>query len=85
MLFLGVSLPLKEPLVATLCKTRALISRKYEDEQGMNVPNFSEMLKLFCAHSTVLALEKYSQKCKLFRVFLPLKELLLATLSETCD
>ena len=57
MLYSGVSLPLKQRLAATLCKTRAPTYRKYEDEQGMNIPNLSETLKLFWSHSTVLALE----------------------------
>ena len=64
----------KKALVPTLCKKLALTSRKYEDEQGTNVSNLSEIGKLFWSYSIVLALEKYLQKCKFFRVFLPLKE-----------
>ena len=36
----------KQPLVATLSKTRPLISRRYVAEQGMNISNQFETLKL---------------------------------------
>ena len=36
----------KQPLVATLSKTPPLISRRYVAEQGMNISNQFETLKL---------------------------------------
>ena len=50
-------LPRKQPLVATLSKTNPIVSRKYVAEQGMDIPNSSETLKLFWLHSSVFDLE----------------------------
>ena len=41
----------------------------------MNIPNMSDILKLFQMYSTVM---------QIFKVSLPLKKPLVATLSETC-
>ena len=46
-----VFLPLKEPLVATLSKTCASISRRNIAEKGMTVPNLSETLTLLFSKS----------------------------------
>ena len=54
----GLFLPVKELLVATLSETRALTSRKYIAEKGMNIWDSSEKLKTFCSHSTVFTLKK---------------------------
>ena len=43
----------KQPLAATLSKTRPLISRRYVADQGMEISNQSETLKLFWPHSSV--------------------------------
>ena len=49
--------PGKEPLVATLSKTRAFISKRNVDEQGMNIANFIEKLYFFRrTHSSDFAL-----------------------------
>ena len=58
MLSFQVFLPLKEPFMATLYETRALTFRKHEAKEIINVQNFSEILKVFCLHSTVFALQK---------------------------
>ena len=47
-------LPLKGPLVATFSETRALTSRKYVAEQGMNVNRKHE---LTCSNSPVFTLD----------------------------
>ena len=46
-----VFLPLEEPLVATLSKTCAFISRTNVAEKGMTVLNLSEALRLLCSKS----------------------------------
>ena len=49
----------------------------------MNVSNLSDVLKLFWIHSTVSALKKSLKNANVLG-FLPLKEILVAMLSETC-
>ena len=71
-----VFLPLKEPLVAPLSETCALISRTNVAEKGMTNRNLSETLRLLWSHSSVLALKKSLRNAKFFS----LKRKLLATL-----
>ena len=47
----------KQPLVATLSKTSTLIPERYLAEQGIDIPNNSETLKLFWLHSLIFDLE----------------------------
>ena len=55
-------LSLKEPLLATLSETCALISRTNVAEKGVIIPNLSETLRLLRSHSFVFALEKKASK-----------------------
>ena len=53
------------------------VVEQYVVEQGIMMPNLLQTLKSFWSHSSVFVLEKYPK-----RVFLPLKEGLVATSSE---
>ena len=48
--------PGKEPLVATFSKTRAFISKRNVDEQGMNIANFIEKLYFLDARTPPILL-----------------------------
>ena len=61
-------LPLIEPLVATFSETRTLTSRKYVAEQGIVMPNWSKIFRVFRSHSSVFALEK-QPKIMNFQIF----------------
>ena len=47
--------------MAAFNDTVAFTSRWYEVEQVVLIPNLSETLEDFCSHSSVFALEKYSE------------------------
>ena len=68
--------------MATFNETRAPTSRKYVSEQAIVMPNWSKTFQNFWSHSFVFALEN-NLKIKISRVFLPLKDILLDTFSET--
>ena len=51
MQILQVFLPLKEPLVALLNETWALTSETNAGKKGMNIPNLSKTIRLFCPKS----------------------------------
>ena len=50
-------LPLRDALVASFNKRHAPASRKYVDDQGMNILKSSEKHKLLLSHSSVFALQ----------------------------
>ena len=50
-------LPLRDALVASFNKRHAPTSRKYVDDQGMNILKSSEKHKLLLSHSSVFALQ----------------------------
>ena len=83
MLIFEICLPLKEPLVVDFTETRARTSRKYLFVQGMNLPKLPGKQKLFWLHSSTFVLELNSIKMLILGVFLPERELLVATFSET--
>ena len=68
-------LPLIEPLVATFSETRTLTSRKYVAEQGIVMPNWSKIFRVFRSHSSVFALEK-QPKIMNFQIFFYLQMIL---------
>ena len=68
--------------MATFNETRAPISRKYVGEQGIVITSWSKTFQTFWSHSSFCALEKQPEKL-IFRVFLTLKDSLVATLNET--
>ena len=50
----SVFLPLKEPVMANLSETCALVSRTNVAEEGVAIPNLSERLRLLSSHSSSL-------------------------------
>ena len=80
MLNIWIFVPLKGTLVATFNETPAPTFRKYVAEQCILMPNLSETNKSFFSSSSV----KKALKMLNFQTFLPLKELSVATFSETC-
>ena len=81
MLNVRIFLHLKEPLVAMFSIACALTLRKYVSKQDISIPNLSDKLYFFNCTPPLL-LQKSSLKIQIFRVFLPLKQALVATFSE---
>ena len=67
-------IPLRNTFVANFIESRALISRKYEAKQGVNITSLSKTFALLWMHSAVFALEKKPSKMLNFQVFQPLKK-----------
>ena len=76
-----ISLPLKDPLVATVSETCPLTSRKYVFEPGISSQSLLEKSRFFWSHLLFLALEKYSESLN-FYIFLHPKDTLVATFNE---
>lgn len=72
----------------TFNEALATTSRKCVAGEGIMMPNLWQASQSFLFHYFVFALEKFPRNlhCKnaKFSVFLPLKEHLVASLSETC-
>ena len=62
-------LPPRDPLVATFSETRAPTSRKYVDEQGIVMPNWSKTSQTFWLLFTVFTLEKQPENLNFQKVF----------------
>ena len=60
----SVFLPVKEPLVATLSKTRALIFRIHVSGQGMTIPNLLKTL----IKNTLVAMLRFCFRNKLSKM-----------------
>ena len=69
--------------MVTFSEICALISRKYVAEQGIVMPNSSEIIQTFKLHSSILALEKQPKNLN-FESFLCLIDPLVATFSGMC-
>ena len=77
-------LPLKKSLLAAFSEGRATTSRKYVAERGIIMPNLLQTFQFFRSHTFVFALKKYPKNLYFRSIFASLKELLVATFSETC-
>ena len=76
-----ISLPLKDPLVATVSETCPLTSRKYVFEPAISSQSLLEKSRFFWSHLLFLALEKYPESLN-FYIFLHPKDTLVATFNE---
>ena len=69
--------------MATFSETCALTYRKYVSAPGISNLNLLEKLRSFRSHSSVIYFRKITLD-KRFHSFFSPKELLVATVSETC-
>ena len=70
--FSGFFLPLGNSFVSTFNETRAPTSRNYVAEQGIVMPNWSNMFQSFWSDSCVFALERQAKKLN-FKSFVTFK------------
>ena len=82
MLIFEILLPLKEPLVATFGEKCALTSRKYIVVQAMNLQNHPKNTNYF-GYTSPFSIQNNSLKMLVSEVFVPVREPLVATFSET--
>ena len=83
MLIFEIRLPLKERLVATSDKTRALTSRISAVSQVMKIPKSTKKKKNSLATLVRFCFRIIASKMLIFEVCLLLKKLLVTTLIET--
>ena len=74
-------MPLRDTFVATFNETCAPTSRIYVAEQGKAMLNLSKTFQNLWLHSSVFGYKK-TLKSYILRVFLPLRDTLVATFNE---
>ena len=81
--FSEVFLPKRDPLVATLCETRACTSRKHVAEPGIVMQNWSKRFQSFLSHFSVFPLQKWLKKLN-FQSFFTSKILSMKPCTYLC-
>ena len=74
----------KKTLVATFSEKSVPTFREYVSSKSIMMPQLLQTVQCSWFPSSLFALEKYFENLFFFLVFLPLKELLVATFCGTC-